>query len=508
MKRKKKSFWWIIPIAVIAALAGGLFYFRAHPVQAKAPTIDLAQLTTTRVVVGSVSTGIGATGTVSANQEASLAWKTNGQVAKVLVAQGDQVKANQILAQIDPKSSPTLTSAQANLQTAQQTLANDQNVAVSQANAQVALINAQNAVTTAQTALNNIEVMPTAAQISAAQATYLSDQQAVDRAQKAFDQVSGWATDNLTRAQDLAALDQAINQENKDKATLDYLQNYKPDPTTLAQDQANLALAQAQLTVAQSNYDAVKNGPNQAQIAADQANINSIQSTIDEQYIRAPFDGTITSLSVKTGDTVSSGTAAFVIDDLSKLTVALQVSEVDINNVKVGQQVDLTFDAIPSKQYTATVSNISMVGTVSGGVANFTVTATMTDADNLVKPGMTATANIVTNSASNVMLVPNGAIASLGSNKIIYVEANGAVTPVRVTVGLASDTQTEVTASSLKAGDLVVTDPSAMTTAASSANTGILGSLLRRLGVTRGGSGFAGEEPPFPEPVMGDDVPF
>ncbi len=459
MQKKKRSFWWIIPIAVIAALGGALFYFRAHPVQAKAPTIDLAQLTTTKVVVGSVSTGIGATGSVSANQEAQLAWKASGQVAKVMVNQGDQVKANQILAQIDPSSSPTLISAQANLQTAQQTLANDQNVSVAQANAQVALINAQTAVNNAQTALNNLQVVPTAAQISAANAAYLSDQQAVNKAQTAFNQVSGLPDTDLTRAQALSTLDQAINQENKDKAYLDYLQNYKPDAATLAQDQANLALAQAQLTVAQTNYDAVKNGPNQAQIAADQANINSIQATLDEQYIRAPFDGTITSMSVKTGDMVNSGTAAFQIDDLSTLTISLQVSEIDINNVKVGQQVDLVFDAIPDKQYTATVSNISMVGTVSGGVANFSVTAVLTGADSSVKPGMTSTANIVTDSASNVMLVPNRAIDSLGTNKIIYIESNGAVTPVRVTVGLASDTQTEVTSPQLKEGDLVVTNP-------------------------------------------------
>jgi HlyD family secretion protein len=492
MQKKRKSFWWIIPVAVVAALVATVFYFRAHPVQASAPTIDLTKLTTTKVVTGSISTGIGATGTVRTNQTASLSWKISGQVAKVMVNKGDQVKAGQILAQIDPASSPALITAQANLATAQQTLANLQNVSVAQANAQIALINAQTAVTNAQAALNNLNLVPTQAQIDAANATYLADQQTVSRLQTIFDQYASRPVTDLTRAQALSALDTAIAKENADLANLNYLQTYKPDANTLAQDQANLALAQAQLKVAQSNFDAVKNGPDPVQVAAQQANINSIQATLDQQNVRAPFDGTITDLAVKPGDLVNSGTYALRVDDSSALYVDLQVSEVDINNVTLGQQVDLTYDAIPNKQYTGSVTDIGSVGTVSGGVANFTVSLVLKDADSAVKPGMTATANIVTNSVSNVLLVPNRAISTVGTRKVVYVLNNGQVTPVRVTVGLASDTQTEITSTNLKTGDVVITNPTTLTTATTT-GTGLFAGLFRALGVTTGGgNNFAG----------------
>jgi HlyD family secretion protein len=488
IKSKRSFLWWIIPVALVAAAAGALFWFRAHPVQTKAATINLTQLTTTKVVVGSISTGIGATGTVRTSQTASLAWSVSGQVAKVDVAKGDQVKAGQVLAELDPSSSPALITAQANLASAQQTLANLQNVAVSQANAQIALINAQTAVTNAQTALNNLSVVPTQSQIDTANAIYLADQQTVANLQKAFDAVASRSVTDVTRAQALSALDAAIATKNTDEANLAYLQSYKPDADTLTQDQANLALAQAQLTVAQSNYDAVKNGPDPVQVASAQANINSIQANLKQEDITAPFSGSITDLVVKSGDQVSSGTYALEINDTSALYIDLQVSEVDINSVQVGQVVDLTYDAIPNKQYAAKVSDIGAIGTVSGGVANFTVTAQLTDADSSVKPGMTATANIVTQQVNNVLLVPNHAITTLGKNKVVYVLANSQVSPVMVTVGLASDTQTEITSTNLKSGDMVVTNPTALTTATASSSS-IFANLFRSLGVTTGGGG-------------------
>jgi len=497
MQKKKKSFWWIIPIAIVAALAGTVFYFRAHPVAAAAPTIDLTALTTTKVVTGSVSTGISATGSLRTNQSANLSWSLSGQVAKVAAKKGDTVKAGQVLAQIDPSSSTTLISAQANLASAQQALADLQNVTVAQANAQIALINAQTAVSNAQTALNNLTVMPSQAQIDAANATYLMDQNIVAKLQSTYDLYASRPVTDVPRAQALSALDAAIAQENADLAKLTYLQNYKPDPSALAQDQASLALAQAQLAVAQTNFDALKNGPDPVQVAAAQANIKSIQATLSQQDITAPFGGVVTDLVVKPGDLVNNGTYALQINDTSALYVDLQVSEVDINSVTLGQPVELTFDAISGKQYSASVTDIGTVGTVAGGVANFTVTVVLSNADSAVKPGMTATANVITNSVSNALLVPNKAITSVGTRKIIYVLASGQLTRVPVTVGLASDTQSEVTAANLKDGDLVVTNPTALTTATTT-STSFLSGLLRSLGVTTGGAGFAGRGSGFP----------
>lgn len=239
-----------------------------------------------------------------------------------------------------------------------------------------------------------------------------------------------------------------------------------------------------------------KNGPDAAKIAAAQANISQIQASLDQQNIRAPFDGTISTVDVNAGDLVSNGTNAFRIDDTSSFYIDLQVSEVDINSIQIGQAVDLTFDAIADKQYAAKVTDIGAVGTVSGGVANFTVTAVLTDVDSSVRPGMTASANIVTQQVSDVLLVPNYAITTLGNQKVVYVLANSQVSPVTVTAGLTSDTQTEITSTTLKSGDVVVTNPTSLTAKTTSTGvSSVFRNLFRMLGVTTGsvsGGGAAG----------------
>ena len=75
-------------------------------------------------------------------------------------------------------------------------------------------------------------------------------------------------------------------------------------------------------------------------------------------YLIAPFDGTITQANPAAGDQVSAGTAGFRIDDLSHLLVDVQVSEVDINNVALGQPVTITFDAVQEKSYTGVVTSV------------------------------------------------------------------------------------------------------------------------------------------------------
>jgi HlyD family secretion protein len=199
----------------------------------------------------------------------------------------------------------------------------------------------------------------------------------------------------IQQANAKSALSAAVEKEQNDLAYLTYLQNYQPDPGLLSQAQTNLAIAQEQLVIAQANEDAANNSPDPAKIAQAQANIASIQARLDQQYLRAPIAGVITDLAVKAGDLVNGGTYALRIDNMSALYVDLQVSEIDINNVQPGQSVELIFDGVPKKQYTATVTSINPIGTVSGGVSNFTVTAVLAGVDSLIKPGMTAGATIV-----------------------------------------------------------------------------------------------------------------
>ena len=166
------------------------------------------------------------------------------------------------------------------------------------------------------------------------------------------------------------------------KAQLAQLQD-GPRPEEVAAAEANLRAAQAQVSAAAANRDQLEGGVGDSEIAAAEA-------TVNQAFIKAPFDGVITMVDVKPGDQTNPGTIAFRVDDLSRLLVDLEVSEVDINQIKEGQEVTMSFDAILAKEYHGEVVDVALVGNNIAGVVNFTVTIELLDADEEVRPGMTS----------------------------------------------------------------------------------------------------------------------
>lgn len=127
---------------------------------------------------------------------------------------------------------------------------------------------------------------------------------------------------------------------------------------------------------------------------------------------------------------------------------------------------------------------ISASGTVTAGVANYTVTVLLTHADSQVRPGMTAAANIISQQLNNVMLVPNLSITTLNGKRVVYRMAGGQMSPVTVTESLVSDTQTAVVSPDLKVGDAIVVNPASLATApAVPGFQATLDNLLLKLGV-------------------------
>ena len=222
---------------------------------------------------------------------------------------------------------------------------------------------------------------------------------------------------------------------------------------------ARLAAATARVEDAQREWDRLKNGPDPRDIAAAEARVAAAQATLGQQYIVAPFNGTITDDLTITGDVVSTGTQAFRLDDLSSLLVDVEVSEVDINSVKPGQDVTLSFDAILSKEYHGKVTKVARVGTPSQGVVNFTVTVEMSDADELVLSQMTAAVNIVVVQLSDVILIPNQAVRLLDGKRVVYLLQNGVPTAVNIEVGASSDNFSELVSGDVKPGDPIVLNP-------------------------------------------------
>jgi multidrug efflux pump subunit AcrA (membrane-fusion protein) len=217
--------------------------------------------------------------------------------------------------------------------------------------------------------------------------------------------------------------------------------------------------ASQQLNDAVTNLYHLERVPDPDDLAAAQARLQAAQSTVDSQYLTSPFAGTITEVNIKPGDQVSIGSPAFRLDNLERLLVDVQVSEVDINSVKQGQLVSLSFDAIQDKQYAGVVSQVAPVGNAVQGVVNFNVTVELTDADENVKPGMTAAVNIIVDQINDKMLVPNRAVRVVDGKQVVYILDNGLLKQIEVVLGSSSDSQSEVLSGDLQVGDQIILNP-------------------------------------------------
>jgi HlyD family secretion protein len=232
----------------------------------------------------------------------------------------------------------------------------------------------------------------------------------------------------------------------------------KADEETIEKSGQDLALAKAELDDAQRNYDLLEDG-NTAEIVAAQARVYASQATLNMARLTAPFSGTVTESNSLPGDQVSAGATAFRLDDLSSLYVDVEVSEVDINSVAVGQPATLTFDAILGREYHGEVVEVSQVGTVEQGVVNFKVTVELKDADPSVKPGMTAAVNIVVEEIQDVVLVPNRAVRLVDGERVVYLLVDGQSVKKEIRLGSSSDTMSVVAVGDVQEGDVVILNP-------------------------------------------------
>lgn len=517
----------ILIVVLVLLVVGGVVAFENY--RANAQASSTSNLQTTTVSRGTISTSVVAAGTVRARQSAQLTWQASGNVGTIDVQAGQVVTAGQVLATLSNANIPqSVVSAQADLVAAKQALADLLNSTTAQAqalqnlqNAQTALNNYQNNFPTTQaqaqadlaTAQSNLAI---AQNRRAAMNTAQASQANINAAQSAYDQAvaavksAQAVVDSLTPDQNdpqyTAARTALAKAENTRDAALVTLQWYLGKPnaqdianadsavaaaqTTLAKaqqaweavkngpDQTQLALLQAQLADAQRASELVKNGPNPDDLAAAKARISGDQTIINTMSIIAPFAGTVTDISNQLNDQVSSGSAAFRIDDLSHIEVDVTVAEIDIPKVQMGMPVEMTFDALGGKAYTGKVVKVALVGTSSQGVVNFIVTVELTNPDSSVKPGMTAAVSIITSSKENVLVVPNRAIQNSNGQHVVNILSQGNVLAVPVKLGLTNDTQSEITAGNLNVGDTVVLNASSVTTTASRGG-GLFGGIFR-----------------------------
>ncbi len=231
------------------------------------------------------------------------------------------------------------------------------------------------------------------------------------------------------------------------------------DDETKEKAEQDLALAQARYDDALRNWSRIAEGPDNADIIAAQARIDAAHATLSLARLTAPFEGTITEVNTMPGDQVAMGTPAFRIDDFSNLLVDVDLSEVDINNVSLDQAVSLSFDAILEKEYHGKVVEVGRIGTDVQGVVNFNVTIEITDADELVRPGMTAAVNIVVKEIADAILIPNRSVRVVDGERVVYLLKNGFPEMVEVRLGASDEGMSVLVSSNIEAGADIILNP-------------------------------------------------
>ena len=203
------------------------------------------------------------------------------------------------------------------------------------------------------------------------------------------------------------------------------------------------------------------------QLKNAKASLESAQDRLDDYMVTSPITGTVVEKTVKAGDNVGTGSNSnntlCIIYDLTYLEMTLNIDELDIDNVEVGQTVNVTSDAKEGQTFTGVVTKVSVVGTTSGGTTTYPVTVRIDDTDGL-RPGMNVDAEIVLFSADGVLAIPSLAVNrgdtvlvtsdSPSAANALEQEAPEGYAYVQVTTGVSDDSYIEIT-SGLQEGDTV-----------------------------------------------------
>ncbi len=510
--KKRRRLYGIIGIVVVLTAVGGFLALRSRA----ANQTDAAATATETVTafIGDLSASATASGSVTPAREAALSVDVPGRVQQVLVREGDAVQAGDVLMELDA------TDMALNVAVAEQNLrlkeANLADLLAEPTSSEVAA--AETAVVSAQAQLDDLLSGPSAeeiaaqeANLAAAQANVWSSSAQLDQAQNAIKPADIAAAEaNLAAAEanlrsveiqytrnpdpdNIAAntaLAQAREQVAAAQAALDKLKA-GPDPNQLGSAQAGLsavvaqrdaaeanlnkltsdpanaqvASAQAQLAQAQASLDSLLRGATEEQITAAEAevaqakiNLEDAQATLDGMTVTAPFAGVVTAVNYSEGEFASGPVIRMV--DSGSLEVVLEVDEIDVGSLQVGQSASLTLETWPDQEIASEITAIAPSATTELGssVVVYEVHVRLGQTDLPVRVGMTANANLITAEKKDVLLVPNQAInvdRTSGKYSVNLLLADGQTEEAPITIGLRDGRNTEVT-SGLNAGDELV----------------------------------------------------
>ena len=461
----------LLALLVLVIGAGGAAYF-IRSRQAATPPIASAPQTTI-VRQGNLVISASGTGTLAVTTEKDLAFTANGQVTGVYVKPGDKVKAGELLAQIDDQD------AQIKYDQAKQAY-DELTSAGAIATAQQQLAQAQTDLMSAKYQLEYLispEVMYWESEVAKGQATLIEAQAAVQASPS--DQAAQQA---LKKAKDFLS----FAQDSLKGAWKTYYDEYVPEtfpilidrndkdvyniPTDMEIKLARTAIDKAQQTVNddQEYYNVLTGSPMPQDSGSDvlvklqqaELDLQNAKTVLEGTKITAPISGTILTVDVSVGNTANTGTV-ITMADLSQLEVDFYLDATDWSLAAVGNQANVTFDALPDKNFTGQITELDSELYQSN---NTSVVKGIVKLDNVpdgitLPIGSSASLEIIHAQANNVLLVPIVALHETAPGKyVVFLDENGTFTQREVVIGLQDQAFAEVK-SGLNSGDVVSTGP-------------------------------------------------
>ncbi|MCK9445364.1 efflux RND transporter periplasmic adaptor subunit [bacterium] len=251
--------------------------------------------------------------------------------------------------------------------------------------------------------------------------------------------------------------------------TNSHLSNLLSASNTIEDSKDSIVSAERSIKVKELSLADVKEGATDLEIRTQKLTIEekeqalvTAQETLAKYTITAPFSGIVSSVDVDNSDTVKSGTVmgSIITNDM---IATITLNEVDIAKVKVGQKVDITFDALDDVVIEGEVATVDATGTVSQGVVSYDVDISFDTDNESVKPGMSISANIITESVSDVLVTASSAVKTMGDKSFVEVmNSDGKIERKAVEIGITDDASIEIK-SGLSEGDKVVTSTTTST---------------------------------------------
>ena len=406
----------IVVIALLLALVGGGWAYwkkESAPPAVSYRTAPLAR--------GTITSKVSATGTLQAVTKIDVGSQVSGIINQVYVQHNSVVTKGQILAQLDPSTYQTaITQATASVNNAESSLANAQadagNARANVRAAEAAVVGAQAAVEQAQ-----VGIISARAAISAAQARLAKAEGARDNARKSLERNQELQGRELIAEADLDTSQTAYSGAEAD--VLSAQADVETARASLQSAEVNVSAKQTDVESARIKKSATEElvvaaqariRGYQAQVTQAQATLRTAQINLERTTITSPIDGVVLGVAITAGQTVAAQLQApnlfTLAQDLGNMQVETSVDEADISKVRKGAVAQFTVDAFPEEEFGGTVTEVRQSPVAASGVVTYLVVIRTDNPKGQLKPGMTATVEIVDQQRENVVMLPNEAL--------------------------------------------------------------------------------------------------